>query len=73
MHHILVTFVIGALSGGLASRSSCLRPAVRGLVKGGIAAKRKVETLTATASAEMQKLVNEARADLDQAGTEQHS
>jgi hypothetical protein len=73
MHHLIGTFVIGAIAGALGGRSSCLRPAMKGLVKGGIAAKRKIEAVTATARTEVEKLVEEARADLNQSGTEQHS
>jgi hypothetical protein len=73
MHHLIGTLVIGALAGGLAGRGARVRPAVRKVVKGGIVAKRKIDAVTASAWDEMQKLVDEARADLDQAGTEQHS
>jgi hypothetical protein len=78
MHHLIGTFLVGAIAGGLAGRKPALRPAIRGLIKGGIIAKRKLETVTATARTEMQKLVDEARADLNQAhlnqaGMEQHS
>jgi hypothetical protein len=73
MHHVIGTLIIGALAGGLTSRCARLRPAVRGIVKGGIAAKRKIVAVSNTARVEMQKLVEEARADLNGAGTEQHS
>jgi hypothetical protein len=43
---------------------------VRGLVKGGIVAKRKIQAVGTTALTETKKLVEEARADLDQGGTE---
>jgi len=43
---------------------------VRKLVKGGIVAKRKIQAVGNAAIAETQKLVDEARADLDRAGTE---
>ena len=72
MHHLVGTFVIGAIAGALGGRSASLRPAMRGLVKGGIIARRQVESATATARREMAKLVAEARADLNQE-TEQHS
>lgn len=70
MHHVIGALVIGVFAGGVAGRSARLRPAFRGLVKSGIIAKRKIQSAGATAFGEMQKLVEEARADLDQAGTE---
>jgi hypothetical protein len=78
MHHLIGTFLVGAIAGGLAGWKSGLRPAVRGLVKGGIVAKRKIQAVTVSARTEMQKLIDEARADLnqadlDQGGMEQHS
>jgi hypothetical protein len=73
MHHFIGAFLIGALAGGAAGRSAALRRALRKIVKGGITAKRKMEAMTAIGRAEIQKLVEEARADLDRAGTEQHS
>ena len=70
MHHVIGTLLIGAVAGGVTGNRTRLRPTVRGLVKGGIVAKRKFQALGATALAETQKLVEEARADLDRAGTE---
>jgi hypothetical protein len=70
MHHVIGALVIGALGGGIARRGVSLRPAVRGLVKGGIATKRKLQAAGAAAFGEMQKLVDEARVELDQPGTE---
>jgi len=72
MHHVLGTLVIGALAGGLAGRRVGVRPALRKVVKAGIVSKRKIGGITATAREEMQKLVAEARADLDH-GMEQHN
>jgi hypothetical protein len=72
MHHLIGTFIIGALAGGLAGRTSRLRPVARRVVRAGIVAKQKIENMTTAARQEMEKLVAEARADLDQAGTEQH-
>jgi hypothetical protein len=43
---------------------------LRGLVKGGIVAKRKIDAYRAAALSEAQKLVDEARAELDQPKTE---
>ena len=73
MHHVIGTLIIGAFAGGVAGRSARLRPAFRGLVKGGIVMKRKIQSAGAAACGEMQKLVDEARADLDQAGTERQN
>ncbi len=73
MHHVIGTLLIGAFAGGFASRPARFRPILRGVVKGGIAAKRKIVAVSTTAGEEMQKLVAEARADLDQSETEQHS
>lgn len=73
MHCVLGTLLIGAFAGGFASRAARLRPLLRGAVKGGIAAQRKIAAVSATTREELRKLVDEARADLDQAGTEQHS
>lgn len=70
MHHVIGTLLIGAVAGGIAGNSGCRRPLVRRLVKGGIVAKRKLQAAGATAIAEAQKLVAEARAELDQSGTE---
>jgi hypothetical protein len=58
-------------AGGVAGNREQRRPLVRRLVKGGIVAKRKLQAMGASAIAETQKLVDEARADLDQA-TEMH-
>lgn len=66
MHHVLGALVIGALAGGGAIRRKAqLRKALLGAVKGGIIAKRKVQAVGAGAIAETQKLVDEARAELD--------
>ena len=73
MHHVIGALGIGAFAGGVAGRSARLRPTFRGLVKGGIVMKRKIQSAGTTAYGEMQKLVEEARADLDQAETEHHN
>ncbi len=70
MHHVIGTLVIGAFAGGAAERSIRLRPTLRGLVKSGIVAKRKLQAAGAKVLEEAQKLVEEARADLDRPGTE---
>jgi molybdenum-dependent DNA-binding transcriptional regulator ModE len=74
MHHVIGALLIGAAAGGVSGNRSRLRPVVRGLVKSGIVAKRKIQAVGTTAIAETQKLVDEARADLDRAEThpEQH-
>jgi hypothetical protein len=72
MHHVIGTLLIGAVAGGVASNRDKRRPLVRRLVKGGIVAKRKLQAVGATAIAETQKLVAEARAELDRPETEMH-
>lgn len=69
---VIGTLLIGAVAGGVAGNRDRRRPLVRRLVKGGIVAKRKLQAVGATAVAETQKLVDEARADLDRQGTEMH-
>jgi hypothetical protein len=71
MHCIIGTLLIGMAAGGVAGNRDRRCPLVRRLVKGGIVAKRKLQAMGASAIAETQRLVNEARADLDQA-TEMH-
>jgi hypothetical protein len=70
MHHVIGTLFIGVAAGSMTGNRAKLRPIVRGLVKGGIVAKRKVQCVANTAIAETQKLVEEARADLDRPETE---
>ena len=72
MHHVIGTLLIGAVAGGVAGNRDRRSPIVRKLVKGGIVAKRKLQSAGATAIAEAQRLVDEARAELDQPGTEMH-
>jgi hypothetical protein len=72
MHHVIGYLVIGAL-GGITVPRAKVRPALRGLVRNGMLAGRKKQDLGATARSEVNKLVDEARADLDQASGEQHS
>ena len=66
MHHVMGALLIGAVTGGVAANRDRRRPLVRRLVKGGIVAKRKLQAAGATAIAETQRLVDEARAELDQ-------
>jgi len=72
MHHVIGALLIGAVTGGVAGNRDRRRPLVRRLVKGGIMAKRKVQAAGATAIAETQRLVEEARAELDQPETGLH-
>jgi DNA-binding transcriptional regulator YhcF (GntR family) len=70
--------VLGAVVGGMvAGRAAVdpkrLRPALRKLVKGGIIATRKIQGAGAAVAQEAKKIVDEARLELDQAGTEQPS
>lgn len=73
MHHIIGALLVGAVAGGVSGNRARMRPMVRGLVKGGIMAKRKVQAVGTTALSETKKLVEEARADLDHTGTEPRS
>lgn len=67
MHHIIGLFLVGALGGISATGGKGKgRPVLRSLVKGGIVAKRKIDTYRAAAVSGAQKLVDEARAELDQ-------
>jgi hypothetical protein len=75
MHHIIGFAVVGAALGGMSAtgNKSKVRPALRNLVKGGIVAQRKINAYRATAVSEAQKLVDEARAELDQPRTTQEA
>lgn len=72
MHHMIGFIVIGAALGGISATGSKrkIRPVLRSLVKRGIVARRKIETFRTAAVSEAQKLVDEARAELDQPRTE---
>jgi hypothetical protein len=80
MHHILGFVVIGAALGAISATQSKgkakaevktkVRSVLRSLVKGGLVAKRKVDAYRAAAVSEAQKLVEEARAELDEPTTE---
>jgi hypothetical protein len=72
MHHIAGFVVIGAAVAGISATrdKGKVRPLLRSLVKSGIVAKRKVDAYRAAAVSEAQKLVEEARAELDQPRTE---
>jgi len=65
MHCVLGALLIGVVTGGVAGNSDRRRPLVRRLVKGGIVAKRKLQSAGATVIAEAQKVMDEARAELD--------
>jgi hypothetical protein len=83
MHHIMGFVVVGAALGAIsasqgkgktkAELKAKVRPVLGRLVKGGIVAKRKVDAYRAAAVSEAQKLVEEARAELDQPGTEHNA
>jgi hypothetical protein len=73
LHHIIAPLVVGAITGGVAGDRQRRRPVLRSIVKCGIVAKRKLEAAGATAIAETRRLVEEARAELDQPGTESHN
>ncbi len=78
MHHIIGYVAIGAALGGISATRgkgkaevrAKVRPVLRSLVKGGILAKRKIDAYRAAAVSGAQKLVEEARAELDQPSTE---
>ena len=71
MHHLIGFVVVGAVLGGISATESKskVRPVLRRLVKGGIVAKRKIDVYRAAAVSEAQKLVDEARAELDKPKT----
>jgi hypothetical protein len=73
MHHLIGAVVVGAVAGGAASGKIGVRSGLRRLVKGGIAAKRKIQTVGAAVIEEAHKLAEEARADLDRPETERRS
>ena len=80
MHHIMPFVVIGAALGAISATQSKgktkdevkgkVRPVLRSLVKGGLVAKRKIDSYRTAAVSEAQKLVEEARAELDHPTTE---
>jgi hypothetical protein len=65
MHHVIGTLFIGMMAGGATGNRARLRPIARRVVKVGLVAKRKIESIAATTLEETQKLVDEARGDLD--------
>jgi hypothetical protein len=73
MHHVIGAVLVGVAAGTVTGKRTQVRPVVRGFVKSGIVAKRKIQAVAANAIAETQKLVDEARAELDQTGTEQQN
>jgi IS5 family transposase len=76
MHHIIGSLLIGAAGGAVAGKRRELRPALRGIIKSGLLAKRKITAIgssTVAGAQKAQKLAEEGRADLDRAQTEQHS
>jgi hypothetical protein len=75
MHHIIGFAIVGAALGGISATGNKgkARPALRSLVKGGIVAQRKINAYRAGVLSEARKLVDEARAELDQPGTAQEA
>jgi hypothetical protein len=71
MHHLIGFVVFGAVLGGISATESKskVRRVVRNLVKRGIVAKRKIDVYRSAAVSEAQKLVDEARAELDKPKT----
>jgi hypothetical protein len=69
MHHLIGTITVGALAG--VTTSTGVRQSLLWLVKGGIVAKRKLQAWGATTVAEAQRIVDEARADLDRPALDQ--
>ncbi|HWZ52331.1 MAG TPA: hypothetical protein VNW54_12795 [Granulicella sp.] len=68
MHHIIGLAIVGAALGGVSAGAGKgkVRPALRNLVKSGIVAQRRFNAYRETALSEAHKLVDEARAELDQ-------
>jgi hypothetical protein len=73
MHHLLGALIVGGIAGGATSNRARLRRTLRGIVKQGIIAKHKVQVAGAALADEAQKIVSEARMELDQAGKEPRS
>jgi hypothetical protein len=66
MHHLIGAIVVGAVASRLTSSGAGVRQGLRGVIKGGIVAKRKAQALGASLVAQTRGLVDEARAELDQ-------
>jgi hypothetical protein len=64
----LGALLIGAVAGKVAGDRDSRRPLVRQVVKGGMVAKRKLQAVGAATVTETQKLVAEARSELDRTG-----
>jgi hypothetical protein len=75
MHHIVgfVLFSAAAMGISASREKSKIRPMLRSLVKSGIVAKRKLDAYRAVAVSEAEKLVAEARAEVDKPKTEQEA
>jgi hypothetical protein len=73
MHHLLGALIVGGIAGGATSNRPRLRRTLRGLVKSGIVAKHKIQLVSTSMVEEAQKLVNEARTELDREETEPQS
>jgi hypothetical protein len=70
LHCFFAPFLAGSVAAGVAVNPKRRRPLVRGIVKGGIAAKRRLETVSAGLVLQTRHLIDEARAELDRPGTE---
>ena len=70
MHHLIGAVLVGVVAGGATGNRVRFRSGVRRLVQGGILAKRRIEALAASVREDAEKIVDEARADLDNRGTE---
>ena len=70
MCHVIGTLLICAVAGNLAGNNQRRRPILKSIVKGGIAAKRKIEAVSVKTVEETRRLADEARADLDASETE---
>lgn len=68
MHHLIGPIMIGALAGLVTGTGA--RQVLRGVIRGGIVAKRKLQAFGATTAEQARSLVDEAREDLDQPETE---
>lgn len=73
MHHVIAAAIAGFVVGGAATPRGRLRPMLRSAIKGGIVAKRKIEAYGVAAVVETQRLVDEARAELNDTKQEQPS
>jgi hypothetical protein len=64
VHQILGGLVIGAVAGG-GARKVAWRPLAKVVIREGIRLSRNIQTATASVRSEAQRMVKEARAELD--------